>query len=287
MFRKFVCIAILAVSLVGCASVPMGDAKKDAELKQFSKKADVAGVYIYRNEVIGTAVRMDVEIDGNALGKTAAKTYFYTEVTPGTHTITSKSENTDSLNFDAAAGQLYYIWQEVKMGVLFARTKLHLVGENEGRKGVLETKLAATLGTTQTPATSKVSAPKSVPNQVSARGAVLAQPGFIATGFASILDVDAIPYINDRARDAYREWLAQSTPKAFAIASNSHYASTWGLKPRDTTLPSDPSERALLICERIAKQPCKLYAVNGSVVWPKAVTSAKVNSSESLVTTPE
>lgn len=30
------------------------------------------------------------------------------------------------------------------MGVFYARTKLHLVGEAEGKKGVLETKLADT-----------------------------------------------------------------------------------------------------------------------------------------------
>jgi hypothetical protein len=31
----------------------------------------------------------------------------------------------------------------------------------------------------------------------------------------------------------------------------------------------DPGERALLMCERAAHAPCKLYAVNGAVVWTK------------------
>lgn len=134
---------LLVLSLFGCASVPMGDPAQDAAFKEFSTKPDVAGVYIYRNESFGAAVRMDVEVDGKPLGQTAANTYFYTEVPPGQHTITSKSENTDSIVIDAIAGNLYYIWQEVKMGLLYARTKLHLVTENEGKKGVLETKLAA------------------------------------------------------------------------------------------------------------------------------------------------
>lgn len=143
MIRKLLAAAVLATSLVGCASVPMGDTKKDAELKSFSAKSEVAGLYIYRNESIGAAVRMDVDVDGKPLGQTAAKTYFYTEVAPGKHTITSKSENTDSIQVDTVAGKLYYVWQEVKMGVLYARTKLHLVSEEEGKKGVLETQLAA------------------------------------------------------------------------------------------------------------------------------------------------
>jgi len=92
---------------------------------------------------MGAAIRMDVEVDGKPIGQSAAKTYFYTELPPGKHTVTSKAENTDSIEIDTIAGKLYYIWQEVKMGFLYARTKLQLVSEEEGKKGVLESDLAA------------------------------------------------------------------------------------------------------------------------------------------------
>jgi hypothetical protein len=142
--NKIVLAAFIASTLVGCASVPMGDAKQDAALKSFTAPADKAGVYIYRNESMGAAVKMDVDLDGAAIGQTAANTYLYKEVTPGKHTITSKAENSDSVEIDAKPGTLNYVWQEVKMGVLYARTKLHLVDEAEGKKGVLETQLAET-----------------------------------------------------------------------------------------------------------------------------------------------
>ena len=145
---SFFLVAILLV-LSGCASVPMGDKTQDASLKQFAAKPDVAGLYIYRNESMGGAVHMDVAVDGKPLGQTAAKTYFYTEVAPGKHTITSTAENTDTLELDAQAGKLYYIWQEVKMGLLYARTKLHLADKAEGQTGVLETQLAASSKATQ------------------------------------------------------------------------------------------------------------------------------------------
>ncbi|RZJ09198.1 MAG: hypothetical protein EOP39_12055 [Rubrivivax sp.] len=63
---------------------------------------------------------------------------------PGKHTVESKAENTDKIEVDAQPGMLYYIWQEVKMGVLGARNKLQLVSEADGKKGVSETKLAET-----------------------------------------------------------------------------------------------------------------------------------------------
>ena len=142
--KKSVAVASIAMALAGCASVPMGDAKQDAALKTFSIAPDKSGVYIYRNESMGAVAKMDVELDGKSLGQTAANTYLYKEVTPGKHTITSKAENTDAVEVEAKPGSLLYVWQEVKMGFLSARTKLHVVDEAQGKKGVQETKLAET-----------------------------------------------------------------------------------------------------------------------------------------------
>lgn len=140
--KKLLIAAAVVVNLVGCATVNMGDAKQDAAAKTFAAPKDKAAVYVYRNETMGAAVKMDVELDGKPVGQTAANTYLYKEVAPGKHTVTSKAENTDTLEIDAKPGVLYYIWQEVKMGFGSARSKLHLVDEAAGKKGVLETKLA-------------------------------------------------------------------------------------------------------------------------------------------------
>lgn len=137
-------IASLTTSLflVGCASAPMGDPARDAALKGFKAPAQGAGVFIYRNESLGAGVKMNVAVDGKPIGYTAANTYLYTEVSPGKHTISSEAENTSTLEIDAKPGALLYIWQEVKMGFLYARNKLQEVSAQEGQKGVLETKLA-------------------------------------------------------------------------------------------------------------------------------------------------
>ncbi len=39
------------------------------------------------------------------------------------------------------AGEIYYVWQEVKMGVFAVGSKLHLVDEEKGQAGVKESKL--------------------------------------------------------------------------------------------------------------------------------------------------
>ncbi len=142
--KQILATAVLALSLVGCASVNMSDAKQDAALKTFAVSPDKAGIYIYRNESMGAVAKMTVELDGQPIGQTAAKTYLYKEVAPGKHTLTSKAENDSTLEVDAKPGTLLYVWQEVKMGFFSARSKLQLVDAAEGQKGVKETKLAET-----------------------------------------------------------------------------------------------------------------------------------------------
>ncbi|SDO94169.1 hypothetical protein SAMN05216303_102747 [Rhodoferax sp. OV413] len=112
------------------------------------------------------------------------------------------------------------------------------------------------------------------------RAAPLAVPqpaqraAYIATGYAKIDDVDAIPFLNDNGRQSYRNWLTKGTPRAFAISPTGTLAASFGLKPGDETLPSDPVERAVVACNRISKTACRLYAVNGSVVWVKDAAPA-------------
>ncbi|MFM5402545.1 DUF2846 domain-containing protein [Aeromonas veronii] len=143
MFRQIMMSAALlsAALLSGCASVPMADATADAQAKQFVAPKDAANLYIYRNETFGTAVKMPVLVDGVAVGDTVAHSYILKQVAPGSHTIISKSENDATLILSTEAGKNYYVWQEVKMGLLMARSKLSQVSEEEGKQGVMESKL--------------------------------------------------------------------------------------------------------------------------------------------------
>ena len=87
--------------------------------------------------------------------------------------------------------------------------------------------------------------------------------------------------LGDRGREKYREFLTKPTPRAFAIGPEGQFSWANGLKPLDVTMPSNPSERVLLTCERIAKVPCTLYAVNGAVVWAKGKSPAVPDATSS------
>ena len=84
----------------------------------------------------------------------------------------------------------------------------------------------------------------------------------------------AIPFISDRGREDYRTWLQWYSPKAFAISENGMWYGAHGNLSSDPEVPADPSQRALQFCEKRAKMPCKLYAVDRSVVWGQEMAAA-------------
>lgn len=143
MFRKVIAFGALSVALLmsGCASVPMASTSADAQAKTFTPIPDKAVLYVYRNETMGAAIKMPLLVDGASVGDSAAHTYVRKELAPGQHTITSKTEKDSTLTIDMIAGKIYYVWQEVKMGMFSARSALHQVDAAKGQKGVEESKL--------------------------------------------------------------------------------------------------------------------------------------------------
>lgn len=138
---------VVAAFLTGCASVPMATPEQDAAAKEFAAPAsDKAGLYVFRDSMFGSAIKKLVSLDGNPLFQSATKTYFYKEIAPGKHTLTTESEFGDNaLEFVAEGGKLHFFRNYIKMGVIVGGANLEAVSEEEGKKGVLESSLAAPL----------------------------------------------------------------------------------------------------------------------------------------------
>lgn len=140
-FLTFLAALVLLAS--GCASVPMAGIDQDTKAKNFVPAPTKASIYIYRNENFGAAISMAVTVNGMSLGETAAKTYFMINVLPGAYVIDSQAEGTSRLPLSVINGKNYFIWQEVKMGILYAGSMLQQVSDDVGQAGVRESKLIA------------------------------------------------------------------------------------------------------------------------------------------------
>jgi hypothetical protein len=134
----FLPLGLAFATAVGCARSHPAAPEPDAEAKAMSAPSDKALVYVYRNEAFGGGIHLHVQIDGREMDITGPRSFMMFLVPPGRHLFTPVSETTSDVEVETAAGETYYMWQEVKLGILFARTKLWLTTEEEGKKGLRE-----------------------------------------------------------------------------------------------------------------------------------------------------
>ncbi|WP_423162467.1 DUF2846 domain-containing protein [Stenotrophomonas maltophilia] len=140
-----VALAMAISALSGCATVPMTEKSVVDTAKTFPAPQDgKSGVYVFRNSFVGKALKKDVLIDGECLGETADKVFFYAQVTGDKeHVISTESEfSPNDIKLFTEAGRNYFIQQSIKMGVFVGGAKLTVVPEAEGRSQVMQLKMA-------------------------------------------------------------------------------------------------------------------------------------------------
>ena len=94
-------------------------------------------IYVLRPAVIGAAIKFDISQNDRPIGELGPKSYLAWRVNLNNNSeikITSKSENTDHLYFRPKSGEVYFIKNKVKPGVIKARTKLELINQQDGRE---------------------------------------------------------------------------------------------------------------------------------------------------------
>jgi dienelactone hydrolase len=79
------------------------------------------------------------------------------------------------------------------------------------------------------------------------------------TNFARVDDIEAVPYLSDNGRKAYREYLTKLTPRAFAVSPSGAWC--WAEEGEN------PEARALEACSAKSTEPCKLYSIDENIVW--------------------
>ena len=124
----------------GCASIDTAPAELDAAAKKFDVNPEASQVYIYRNQTLGAALSMPVTVNGKSVGNTGPKSFFKLDLPAGTHTITSQGDKS-TLDIETELGKNYFVWQQVKMGLMSGGSKLQIVDEEKGKKGVSQCKL--------------------------------------------------------------------------------------------------------------------------------------------------
>ncbi len=129
-----------AVLLGGCATVPMGSGEADQKAKTFAQPSnDKAGLYIFRDSMLGAAITKQIGIDGQVIGLSAPETYFHVYATPGKRALSTQSEFSDNtLEVNLEGGKNHYVRNYIKLGVFVGGANFELVEESEAQKAINE-----------------------------------------------------------------------------------------------------------------------------------------------------
>lgn len=138
-------IAALIISTTGCASVNMADKATSDAKKTFAAPSEgKAGVYVFRDSVLGAALKKDIWIDGECVGESAPNVFFHTEVEGNKqHTLETESEfSPNKLELFVEAGKNYFIRQYIKIGAFVGGANFEKVDETQGKAAVSKLALA-------------------------------------------------------------------------------------------------------------------------------------------------
>lgn len=145
MFLRAITVSVAILLFSGCASVPMANKDQSDQAKLFATPPEgQAGLYIYRDSSLGAALKKDIWIDGECVGESAAKVFFYRTVAGDTeHTISTESEfSPNDLKLLVKSGVNYFIRQYIKMGVFVGGANLEVVEVAKGESAVKKLSLA-------------------------------------------------------------------------------------------------------------------------------------------------
>ncbi len=135
--RRFLFLTLILFSARVFAQGPMTKEERkhlDTVAKSLTPIDGKAIVYIIRPSSMAFAIPFRLDCDTFNVGWVAAKTYLYTILDTGMHLFRAQSENESDLNVHLESGKIYYIEQDARMGIMYARTKIKLISDDQGKK---------------------------------------------------------------------------------------------------------------------------------------------------------
>src|SRR5262245_26430299 len=124
---RFILVAVCLAALGGCAKGNLATPGQDAQARLLEPVPDKAVIYLLRDLGDVFIPEVKVRLDGQLLGATNHNTFYRWEVPPGFHTITSYTTPPAVLTLKTEPGGIYYVWQDINVGVLREPSRLVVV----------------------------------------------------------------------------------------------------------------------------------------------------------------
>lgn len=129
--RKLIPVLFLGLFLAGCGS-------NGHDFKSLAPHPGDSVIYVFRPDYgYGNSGSLKIMVDDEKIGSLKNNTYLYKRISPGQHVVSSKTETTSKVPFEAQAGQSYYIRADRVFGFWVARPRLMMMSQDDGAAAIL------------------------------------------------------------------------------------------------------------------------------------------------------
>ncbi len=134
--ERFIVAAFVVPLFLGGCAAGTNMIAKDAK-PPLAVKSDRAVLVIVRTTSFMGGYVVNNYLDGKLIGQTQFKSYFTTDVKPGTHYVISRADNTDAARINFEAGRIYFLQQGIYPG-WNATTRYSPMTLNDAKKELAE-----------------------------------------------------------------------------------------------------------------------------------------------------
>jgi hypothetical protein len=130
-------VPLIILALLIAAEVTAGEyAEVEKSRPEPQPTGDQAVVYVVRPALAGKAVKMWAFVDTTPIGVNKGRQCTYALVPAGRHIFWARAENISAMEMDIEPGKIYYLKQDLRMGVMKARVALEVLAPEEGEKAL-------------------------------------------------------------------------------------------------------------------------------------------------------
>ena len=138
MSRTLFLIMLALPLVIGCAGTSKAPSEDTEAAMAFEAPEGKGVVYLYRlGRAVAAANVSIVKVNSLDAGGTGPGTFFRWELKPGTYTFSaSTGESSKTVQLQVEAGKLYFIEQNIRLGINEGRVQLEEVDEKTGKKSI-------------------------------------------------------------------------------------------------------------------------------------------------------
>ena len=135
-----IAMAASSIALLGAPAMAKDDEKAATAITLPTPKPGMGQIVFFRPGGMGSAIMSTIREDGQMIARVSGNRYYVVDAPAGTHTYTTKTEATDTVNVQVEPDETTFVKCKIAMGIMVGRPNLSPSNEDEWMKSAAKMK---------------------------------------------------------------------------------------------------------------------------------------------------